>query len=192
MFTKEIENYYKKEIEVIKRVDYSKINDIMNIIYQACENNHDIYVCGNGGSALTASHFACDFNKGVNEFADKKFNFVCLNDNIGTMLAVANDISYDDIFVYQIRGKIKRGDVLLVISGSGNSKNVVKACEYAKKIGVTTIGLTGFNGGKVSKIVDINCLVNVFDMQIVEDVHLSIDHVMYRMFCNYFKGRKGR
>ena len=127
-----------------------------------------------------------------NEYSDKKFNFVCLNDNIGTMMAIANDISYDDIFVNQMKGKVKKGDVLIVISGSGNSKNVVKACEYAKKMGITTIGLSGFNGGKVSKLVDISCIVNVFDMQIVEDIHLTIDHVMMRLFCNYFKNRRGR
>lgn len=191
MFTNEIKNYYEKEIEVIKNLDYSKINDTMNLIFNCFDNNNNIYICGNGGSALSASHFASDFNKGVNEFCNKKFNFVCLNDNIGVVMAIANDINYDEVFSYQLKGKITKDDILIVLSGSGNSTNVVKACEYAKKVGAKVIGLTGYNGGKVSKLVDINNHVNIDDMQIVEDIHLTINHVMMRLFCAFFKDRKG-
>ena len=140
---------------------------------------------------MSASHFASDFNKGVNEFCNKKFNFVCLNDNIGVVMAIANDINYDEVFSYQLKGKITKDDILIVLSGSGNSTNVVKACEYAKKVGAKVIGLTGYNGGKVSKLVDINNHVNIDDMQIVEDIHLTINHVMMRLFCAFFKDRKG-
>ena len=119
-----IKSYFDREIEIIKRLDIDAINESVNAIWSAYERGATIYIFGNGGSAATASHFVCDFNKGISENKDKKFNFVCLSDNVPTMMAMANDFSYDEVFRYQLRNRLKPIDLVIGISGSGNSKNV--------------------------------------------------------------------
>ncbi len=181
-----INDYLKKEIEVIKSLDVDLINQIMNEIKASQERGSTIFICGNGGSAATASHFCCDFNKGVSGNSNKSTNFVCLSDNIATMTAIANDISYDEIFSYQLKSRMKEGDLLIVISGSGNSKNIVRAMEVAKEKNNKIIGLCGFDGGKVKELSDICLHVNVNNMQIVEDIHMMIDHCMMFILTSYF------
>lgn len=177
-YQKNIMNYFKEEIEIIKSLDVDVINKIMNEITDSQKRGNIIYICGNGGSAATASHYCCDFNKGVSGESEKDTNFICLSDNIPTMTAIANDISYDEIFSYQLRNRIKPGDVLFVISGSGNSKNIVRAMEIAKEKGNKIIGLCGYSGGKVKEMSDICLHVDINNMQIVEDVHMILDHCM--------------
>jgi D-sedoheptulose 7-phosphate isomerase len=133
---------------------------------------------GNGGSASTASHLACDINKGCSIDREKKFKMICLNDSISTMLAYANDLSYEQIFVEQLRNFFDPGDVVIGISGSGNSANVLKAIEYANNNGGITVGLCGFSGGELYRIAQIALLVRVDDMQKVEDIHLVIAHMV--------------
>ena len=178
MYENDIAAYIKKEIEVLKGLDISSINAVMNALVDAYESDGNIYIFGNGGSASTASHFQNDFNKGISENLEKKFNFVCLNDNIPTVMAIANDSGYEYVFEHQLKGRLKRKDLVIAISGSGNSVNVIKAIEYAKKQGVKTIGLTGFSGGKLAELVDISFNVQINDMQITEDVHMILDHLM--------------
>ena len=177
-YRRNIENYLKEEMEVINSLDVDVINEIMDEITLSQERGNLVYICGNGGSAATASHFCCDFNKGVSGKTDKNTNFICLSDNIPTMTAIANDISYDEIFSYQLESRIKQGDLLIVISGSGNSKNIVRAMEVAKEKGNKIIGLCGYNGGKVKEMSDICFHVNINNMQIVEDIHMMLDHCM--------------
>ena len=177
-YKNKIADYLKSEIEVIKSLDVDAINSIMNAIKEAQERGNHIYICGNGGSAATASHFCCDFNKGVSGDSDKNTNFICLSDNTPTITAIANDMSYDDIFSYQLASRMKPGDLLFVISGSGNSKNIVKAMNVAKEKGNKIIGLCGYNGGKVKEMSDYCLHVNVNNMQIVEDLHMVLDHCM--------------
>ena len=171
-------DYINNEIEILKALDIDVINKIMNKIAETQEKGNTIYICGNGGSAATASHYCCDFNKGVSGDMKNNTNFICLSDNIPTITAIANDISYDNIFSYQLRNRLKPGDVLFVISGSGNSKNVVNAMEVAKEKGNTIIGLCGYNGGIVKEMSDLCFHVNINNMQIVEDVHMMLDHCM--------------
>lgn len=177
-YTKCIRTYLNKEIEVIEKLDENEINDVMNILENARRNGNRVFICGNGGSAATASHFTCDFNKGVSYSQTVKYNFECLNDNVPMMMAIANDISYEDIFSEPLKNKMKKEDILFAISGSGNSKNIVKAVEYAKSIGASTIGLVGYDGGLVKGLVDYCIHVKVDNMQIVEDIHMIMDHVM--------------
>jgi D-sedoheptulose 7-phosphate isomerase len=152
----------------------------MNVLEEARLNNKKIFICGNGGSAATASHFCCDFNKGVSENLTHKYNFECLSDNVPTMMAIANDISYDEVFRMPLKNKMGKGDILIGISGSGNSKNVVNAIEYANEIGNTTISIVGYDGGRMKSISDYTIHVNINDMQIAEDVHMILDHmIMY-------------
>ena len=183
-FKKNIDYYISKEISMLKLVDASVINQIMLEISYSQQRGNTIYICGNGGSAATASHFCCDFNKGVSGDQTNNTNFVCLSDNIPTITAIANDISYEDIFSYQLKNRLKPGDLLFVISGSGNSKNIVKAMEVAKEKGNKIIGLCGYDGGMVKKMSDICLHVMIDDMQIVEDIHMMIDHCMMSVFYN--------
>jgi len=180
----EIEQYISQEISVLKTLDLNSINIVMNLLENARNNNANIYICGNGGSAATASHFVCDFNKGISINQDKKYNFVCLNDNVPTMMAIANDIGYDYIFKVPIENKIGVNDLFIGISGSGNSKNVLRAAEYAKECGTTVIGITGYNGGELKKISDYSLHVDVDNMQITEDVHMILDHLMMWIISN--------
>lgn len=184
----EIKAYFQCEKEVISNLDYDELEAALQTIYEAYVREATIYVFGNGGSAATASHFVCDFNKGISEALDKKFHVVCLNDNMPMVMAIANDISYDDIFVFQLDHKLKKDDLILAISGSGNSRNVVRAVEYAKEVGTKVVGITGYSGGELYQLADYHMHVNVDDMQIVEDVHLAFDHMMYRVFSDVLKG----
>jgi len=177
-YNKQIISYINKEIEILEKLDLSAVNEIMNVLEEATRRNATIYICGNGGSAATASHFVCDFNKGISQNRKRKYNFICLNENIPSMMAIANDFSYDKIFVLQIEEKIKPTDILFCISGSGNSKNIINAAEYAKSRGAKIIGATGYDGGALYKLADYHLHVPIDNMQIVEDIHLIFDHLM--------------
>lgn len=177
-----IKDYYEKEIRVIQNLNFQEIAEAMEAIKSAYERDATIYVFGNGGSAATASHFVCDFNKGISEKRDRKFRIICLNDNTPIMMAIANDISYDEVFSFQLRNKLEPDDLIIAISGSGNSGNVIKAVEYAKEIGTKVVAVTGYSGGKLREMADYHMHVNVDDMQITEDIHMSFDHMMYRVF----------
>jgi len=183
-FKKDINEYYATLIETINNLDTEEINKAINCIEAAYEREANIYVCGNGGSAATASHMQNDFNKGVSEYTEKKFRFVCLNDNVATLMAIANDISYDDVFSFQLKNKIKPTDVLIAISGSGNSKNIIKAVDYAREVGAKIIGISGYDGGKLKQLSDYNVHVDINDMQIAEDVHMTFVHMMMKVFMN--------
>lgn len=151
---------------------------------RARDRGSNIYTMGNGGSASTASHFCCDFNMGMSYNQDKKFRLICLNDNVPTMMAYANDLSYENIFVEQLKNFLNPDDVVIAISGSGNSKNVLKAVEYANANGGITIGLTGFDGGKLKQIAKYSVNTNIDDMQITEDVHIILCHMIYSIMMN--------
>ena len=181
-YKEQISAYISREIEVLKSLDVDEINKALNLLYETMENGNTVFVFGNGGSASTASHYQNDFNKGVSEHTEKKFNFLCLNDNIPTIMAIANDIGYEEIFRFQLVGHLKPGDVILAISGSGNSKNVINAVEYAKARGHKVIGLTGFNGGKLKELSDVSLHVPINSMQITEDIHMVFDHLMMSVF----------
>ena len=155
-----------------------KAEEIVSALVKARDSGKRVYICGNGGSASTASHMASDLNKGSNRKDARRFKAVALTDNIPAMLAWANDSSYDDIFVEQLRNHLEKGDVVIGISGSGNSSNVLKALHYANDEGALTIGLTGFDGGKMAQLAKIFYVVPNHTMQQVEDIHLLIEHLL--------------
>lgn len=183
-FKDAIKEYYEREKKVIDNLNYDEINEAMNAIYETYKNGGNIYICGNGGSASTASHFQNDFNKGISEYVENKFRFICLNDNVATLMAIANDIGYEEVFRFQIRNKITDKDLFIGISGSGNSKNVINAVEYAKQQGTKIIGITGYNGGKLKQLADYRMHVDIMDMQVTEDIHMTFDHMMMKIFYN--------
>lgn len=178
----EIKKYIETEAAVLRALDVDALNEVLNLLERALENENMIYIMGNGGSAATASHFQNDFNKGVSEYTEKKFRFLCLNDNVPTVMAIANDIGYEEIFRFQLRGRLKSGDLVIGISGSGNSKNVLNAVEYARECGNTVVGITGFDGGKLRVLADYNLHVPINSMQITEDIHMVFDHLMMSIF----------
>jgi len=182
-YSKQINDYIKQEIQVLNKLDYSAINEVIHILEMARERGSTVYICGNGGSAATASHFVCDFNKGISVEKEKKYNFICLNDNTPSILAFANDCGYEEIFVQQLKGKIKNGDVLFCISVSGNSRNIILAAEYAKSLGIVVIGTTGYDGGLLYKLSDYHLHVPIDDIQIVEDIHMVFNHLMMRILA---------
>ena len=173
-----IQDYIAAEQELLSKLDADAIDAALSRIVRAFEDEGTIYIFGNGGSASTASHFANDFNKGISEYTQKKFRFICLNDNVPTVLAIANDIGYEEVFRFQLRGKLQQRDLVIGISGSGNSMNVVNALDYAAACGVDTIGITGYTGGKVRKMAKYSLHVPVENMQLTEDVHMIFDHMM--------------
>lgn len=191
-FKKDIKGYLELEQEIISKLDIDEINDAMNAILGCYERGGTVYTCGNGGSASTASHMVCDFGKGACENVDRKFKFICLNDNVATIMAIANDDSYENVFLNQLKGRITKNDLLLAISGSGNSHNVLKAADYAKEVGAKIIGVTGYDGGKLKKTADFHLDAPVNDMQISEDVHLIFNHLMMKIFWRYLLESNGK
>ncbi len=177
-YKQSIISYIEEEKKVLDSLPVEDINTVMNVLESARFNGKRVFTCGNGGSASTASHMASDFNKGISLNKDIKYDVECLSDNIAMMMAVANDIGYDDIFITPLKNKLKAGDVVIGISGSGNSKNVLKAIEFANENGAETIGITGYSGGKLKEIAKYGIHVNIDNMQITEDVHLVLNHLM--------------
>lgn len=188
-YKNDIKAYLEMEIEVIKKLDIDAINDAMNAIIEAYEAKKKIYIFGNGGSSATASHYQNDFNKGISEYVETKFKFHCLNDNVATLMAIANDIGFEEVFRFQLRNNLEEGDLIVAISGSGNSKNVINAVEYAKEQGNKIIGLTGFNGGKLREMSDISLHAPINSMQITEDIHMIFDHLIMSIFYKTLCGK---
>lgn len=183
-YLKQISEYIELEISILKQLDQNVINMAMKLLESTRAKGSSVYVFGNGGSAATASHMENDFNKGVSENFEKKYRFHCLNDNVATMMAIANDNGYEKVFKQQLENKLSSEDVIIAISGSGNSANVIKAVEYAKKQGCKIIGMTGYSGGRLKQLADISLHVPLDNMQITEDVHLIFNHLMMYILCN--------
>lgn len=186
-YTKQIKEYLLKEIEVLEALDEEAISRVINLLEETRANDGQIYIFGNGGSAATASHFQNDFNKGLSEHLEKKYRFQCLNDNMATVMAIANDNGYENIFVQQLENRLNEKDVVIAISGSGNSENVIRAVEYAKAQKVKVVGLTGYDGGKLKVLSDISLHAPIHSMQMTEDIHMILDHLMmsvlYKSAC---------
>jgi len=152
------------------------ITEIINLLIKTRDKGKNIYVMGNGGSGSTASHFVSDLLKTAITKGNKRFSAISLVDNTPVLLAWSNDSSYEEIFVEQLRNFLSKGDVVIAFSGSGKSKNVIKAFKFAKKKGAYCIGFTGMNGGYFPKLSDICCVVNNYDMLIIESAHLALCH----------------
>lgn len=181
----EINNYLNREIEVLRKLNIEAVNEVINVLEAARERNADIYLFGNGGSAATASHYCGDFNKGVSSKSKgNKYRFHCLSDNIATMTAIANDIGYEEVFREQLNGILQEDDLIIAISGSGNSANVINAVQYAKEMGCKVIGITGYHGGGLKELADYHLDAEIDDMQMAEDVHMIFDHLMMKCICN--------
>lgn len=189
-FKEQIGAYFSDVKHTLDAVDKEAVSGAMNALLNAYERGADVYCFGNGGSAATATHMLNDFNKGISEGLGKKFRFHCLNDNIAMVTAIANDLGYENVFLTQLEGRLKAEDVVVAISGSGNSPNIIRAVEYAKAKGCAVIGITGYDGGVLRKITDFSMHAPINNMQVVEDVHLIFNHMMMRLFCQLLARRR--
>lgn len=178
-----VQNYLKHSTQTINSLDVEQITSAIQLIHKAWESNHQIIIFGNGGSALTASHYITDWNKSAILTHGKKFRGVCLNDNMGLITAYSNDIAYEKVFSEQLKNVLEPKDLVIAISGSGNSPNVINAITYANENGGITLGICGFDGGKLKQLAQHHVWVNVNDMQIVEDLHLTFGHLVMKTLC---------
>ena len=177
-FLDDIEDYFSMLKGAIEAVDRESINTVINLLQKAYQEERQVFIMGNGGSASTASHFACDFNKGLSYGKRKRFKVISLNDNLPILLAYANDVSYENVFVEQLKNFFNPKDCVIGISGSGNSRNVIKAIEYANQNGGITIGFCGYSGGKLKEAAQFCVHVPINDMQISEDLHMIMTHLI--------------
>lgn len=179
-----IEKYFEEHNFVLKNLDVKNLEKILDIVHEAQLSKKKIFTCGNGGSASTASHMITDWNKMTTMASGTKVYGFSLADNIGLITAYANDTNYDNIFKGQLQSVLDQGDLLIAISGSGNSKNVINAVDYANEINANTIGIVGFDGGELIKKAKFSIHVPSYDMQICEDIHLTICHLIMKKLCS--------
>jgi len=176
------EQYFKELQRVMVSLPKDGIDRIADALLGAYDAGRTVFLCGNGGSAALASHLACDLGKGTaNCNGGKRFRVLALTDNLPTLTAWANDSSYDDVFSEQLKNFVQPHDVMFAISGSGNSKNVLNALQVAREAGAATVGISGFEGGAMKSLCDLCVIVPCNDMQIIEDLHLSIAHSIFRI-----------
>jgi D-sedoheptulose 7-phosphate isomerase len=174
---------YKNDVlKAIESVDLEKVDRAIDLLRQARRQGRHIFVCGNGGSAATASHFVCDVLKGCSFNRSERFRILALNDSLPTLTAYSNDVSYECAFAEQLKNFAQPGDVVIAISGSGNSPNVLRAIEYGNSIGCRTLALTGRDGGKLGPLAELNIQVSNPHMGRIEDCHMIVLH----MICYYF------
>lgn len=181
-------NYFLNLQKVVNLIDLDKLTSFIEKIATFSQTDKTIFIAGNGGSASTASHMACDLGKTVlvDRLVDKQYRLrvVSLTDNIPLITAIANDYGYEYIFSEQLKSFGRKGDMLIVLTGSGNSPNIIQAVLTAKSLGITTFGLLGFGGGKVKNILDDNLIIDSDSYGLVEDVHLVISHLITDWFRN--------
>ena len=174
--------YFDELLRVVAGLSHDAVNQIADALVKANELGRTVYLFGNGGSASLASHFACDLGKGTAYCnGGKRFRVLALTDNLPTLTAWANDAGYEDIFSEQLRNFVQPHDVAFAISGSGNSKNVLNALQVAREAGAMTVGISGFQGGEMKSLCDLCVVVPSNNMQIIEDLHLSMAHAIFRI-----------
>lgn len=162
-----------------------KVSEVVEFLRDAQDHRRQVFIVGNGGSASTASHMACDLAKTVMGYGanpNPRFRVIALTDNVPLLTAWGNDVSFDRIFSEQIRNLANSDDLLIVITVSGNSPNIVEAVRAAKELGVRSVGLLGFDGGQVANLVDCAVVVRSEDFGHVEDVHMVLNHLMTAYF----------
>lgn len=184
----EFQDYFKRVSLALEKLDLSSLDKLVEAIMNCRDRGNTVFIFGNGGSAATASHVAGDFLKGISYELEKRFKVICLSDNIPGTSAISNDLSYEEVFVEPLKSFLSSGDIVIGISGSGNSVNVLKAVQYAKNKGNYTIGLCGYKGGKLKNTCDLTVHVPVDDMEVTEDIHLIIFHAIKQSIIHKIKG----
>jgi D-sedoheptulose 7-phosphate isomerase len=175
--------YLAKLQALLAQTDAAEMDRAVDVIDRAWRRGAQIITLGNGGSAMTALHFITDWNKSVYMASGRPFRGRTLVDNMGLATAYSNDVSYQDVFIEQLKNIAVKGDLVIAISGSGNSENVIRAVDYANEIGCETLGLCGYSGGKLKDKAQHVVWANVNDMQLSEDLHALFGHVVMQALC---------
>jgi D-sedoheptulose 7-phosphate isomerase len=178
MFREYYDDYKKQFLDTIERLDYNIIERVLTIIEDARAQGRQVFVMGNGGSASSASHWACDFGKGINTDRSVRLRIASLTDNTAWLTALGNDLAYADIFAEQLKNVLNAGDVVIGLSVSGDSDNVVNAFRYARERGAAVIALVGAKRGRMAELADLALIIPSEDYGIVEDVHMFVNHVI--------------
>jgi D-sedoheptulose 7-phosphate isomerase len=181
-------DYFHRVSEGLSLVNTESVVRLVDLLLEARDKGCNIYIFGNGGSGATASHITGDFLKGISYGLNRRFRVQCLNDNVSALMAISNDLSYEEIFVEQLKAFLQPEDVVIGISGSGNSANVVKALSYARDQKAHTVAFCGFRGGKIREIADLCVHVPIHDMEITEDIHVIIFHAIKQAIMKELKG----
>ena len=176
--------YINKFCDVLRNIDFDDVIKLKAAISKGIKDRKNIYICGNGGSAAISNHLHCDFLNQVSKRSKVKPQIYSLVSNIEIFSAVSNDYKYDDVFYYQCKNYMKKGDILFIISSSGKSKNVVKAAKYAKKIGCKVFSIIGFDGGYLKKISNCSVHINANDYGMIEDATQAIMHYFAKEIKN--------
>jgi D-sedoheptulose 7-phosphate isomerase len=182
MMQEHLDDYVARVHAALEALPRDTMGMLGELLFRAYQNDKQVFVIGNGGSASTASHMAADLAKNTIGPNMRRFRIHSLNDNISLVTALANDIGYDHVFSEQLENSVRAGDVLIVISGSGNSKNVLNAMRYARRQSAQVVALLGFDGGAAIELADITVLVQSHDYGIVEDMHLVVNHILVEYF----------
>ena len=172
-------HYFEDVVNTIGKMPIRTIDQAVEVLMQAYAESRMIFLFGNGGSAALASHFACDLGKGAANGSGKRFQVLAFTDNVPMITAWANDSCYEDIFAEQLMNFARPNDIAFAISGSGKSPNVLKALKAAREAGAFTIGLTGFQGGEMKHLCDLCLIIPSENMQVIEDLHLSVTHSIF-------------
>lgn len=180
------ECYFKKLVDLLNSIDRKQIDDAVQLVADTWLADKQIITLGNGGSSLTALHFINDWNKSIYLAKKKPFRGRSLIDNIGLVMSYANDISFEDIFVEQLKNIMTPGDLVIGISGSGNSENVIRAITYANQNQAKTLGLCGYRGGRLKSIAQHVLWVDKDDMQLSEDIHAIFGHIVMQTLCSNY------
>jgi D-sedoheptulose 7-phosphate isomerase len=178
--------YRNAELEQWEKFDFSALSSIASILEDAEMRGAQVFVMGNGGSAATASHIATDWSKTAERKSKPLLRCMSLNDNVAFMTAIGNDLGYDQLFVRQLENVLDKGDVVVLISGSGNSSNVLEAAKFAKQTGATVVSMTGFTGGALRKLADTSFHVDSDQYGVIEDMHMIVGSIL----AFYLKQRK--
>jgi len=177
-FKKFLDTYLSTLEKAIKKSEINQIDIASKKILETIKKKGRIYVCGNGGSAAIANHYVCDYLKFLRQHTNLKPKVISLSSNLETITAISNDFNYDQVFKYQAESLFEKNDILIVISSSGNSKNIKEVVKYSKKKGVKVIGFSGFDGGYLKKKSDISIHISAKNYGISEDAHHILMHVM--------------
>jgi D-sedoheptulose 7-phosphate isomerase len=177
---------------VLESLDAPAVDRFAELVFDAWRDDRCVFTLGNGGSASTASHFVTDFVKTAAVPGARRLRAFCLNDNVPMLSALGNDISYDDAFSYPLESYGRGQELVVMISGSGTSRNVVKAADWAKHNGLVLIGLTGFDGGTLGRLADVHINVPSRNYGVIEDVHMSIGHIVTQMLQSRVAREVGR
>jgi D-sedoheptulose 7-phosphate isomerase len=175
-----IQNYIATLQLTMDQLPHQLIADVIDLLQQARRQGSQVFILGNGGSASTASHFVCDLAKNTRQEGLPHFRVIGLTDNMAMFSALANDEGYENVFSGQLVSLVRPGDIVIAISASGNSKNVIKATEAAHTYKATVIGFTGFDGGRLGQLANINIHVNSDIIEHVEDIHLMLEHLIVK------------